>query len=206
MIFGGLPGAISAVGTGRFMSTGACGGLISTALMFCAERLLDGGRHVAEPGFGRLGVGGRRCRRGTGRAGDRDLHGGGATDEHRFGAARDRTIRRRRRPGLRPRTTAPRAVGLLGPDAGRCAGQVRGGQRDHRERGVLVDFADRLAAAEPGQRLLGQLRCSADGARHAHPAGRRSPTAGSRRRRDRGEQDRRRGATALHGLMLRMCQ
>ena len=74
-------------GRQRQRSTGACGGLISTALMFCAKRLLDVGGHVAE----RRASGRRRRRsghRGIGRAGDRDLHRGGAADEHRFGAVR----------------------------------------------------------------------------------------------------------------------
>ena len=60
------------------------------------------------------------------------------------------------RLGFVPR--APRAVGFLGTDLRRGAGQVFGGQRNHRERGVLVDLADGLAAAEPGQRLLSELR------------------------------------------------
>ena len=52
------------------------------------------------------------------------------------------------------------------------------GQRDHRERGVLVDLADRLAATEVGQRLLDELRASAARGPGRHRTGRRrSPTA-----------------------------
>ena len=36
MMLGGWPGIVTADGSGK-VSTGACGGLISTALMFCAN-------------------------------------------------------------------------------------------------------------------------------------------------------------------------
>src|SRR4029077_20701595 len=36
MMFGGCPGTVTAEGSGK-VSTGACGGLMSTALMFCAN-------------------------------------------------------------------------------------------------------------------------------------------------------------------------
>ena len=75
---------------------------------------------------------------------------------------------------------------------------------DHGERGVLVDFADRLTATETRQRLLHQLRPIPPRLLPGQAVDR--PRQDHNGRRDRGEQDRRRWASARHGLMLRMCQ
>ena len=171
-----------------------------------AERLLYVGGDVAKSRLGGFGISTWPGRCGTGGTRDGDLHRGGAPDEHRLGAARARGVGTHpfQRLGLVPRP--PCAVGLLGPDARGGSGEVLRGERDHRERGVLMDLADRLAAAEPGQRLLRHLRRLES--RSLIVAGQAvdRPRQHDDRRRDGGKEHRRRRTAARHGLMLRMCQ
>ena len=90
MMFGGTPAAITAVGAGMFRSTGDWGGLISTALMFCAKGCSTVAGTYPSPGLAASVPGGGAVTAAPVRTGDRDLHGGGAADEYRFGAARTR--------------------------------------------------------------------------------------------------------------------
>ena len=172
------------------------------------ERLFDGGRACSR---GRASaVSGCDCCGAdapcAARPGHRDLHGGGEADEHRFGAARSPTIRRRRPSRFSASYQGPQEPsGLLRPHPRRRAAQVRGGQRDERERCVLVNLANRLTAADAGQWLLSQP--SLVGERASVVTGRRAlhrPRQYHHGRRDRGEQHRR-CTTGRHGLMLRMC-
>ena len=167
------------------------------------QRLFRGGRDVAQAG-GRRGLrrDGLRC---AGRAADRDLHRRGFADEYGIGAARTRcravVARREQCLGLVPR--APRAVGVPGADPRGGAGEVSAGQRDHGKRCGLADFADRDAAAEADQRLLGEVGVAVPG--RLLPMFARRPRQDDHGRRDGGEQHRRRGAAGRHHPMLRMC-
>ena len=124
---------------------------------------------------------------------------------------------RARRPGVEPRPPeleqrlgliprAPRAVGMPGADPGGGAGEVSAGQRHHGKRCGLADFADRDAAAEADQRLLGQLGITGAGLLIPVSGGRAGrPRQDDDGRCDRGEQQRRRGTAGRHHPMLRMC-
>ena len=169
-----------------------------------AKRLLDVGGHVAE-----ARLGGSGCRRGRRRA------PGGSRRSAPWWCGRRRPVRcrgrrvsrGRRLRGSRPRTRAPRSRRASWRGPGRRAGQVVGGQRHHRERGVLVDLADRLAAADAGQRLLRELGCRGHAVlvdRRAVPLianGNITAVAAIAVNSSDG-----RGTTTRHGPMLRMCQ
>ncbi|EUA24307.1 hypothetical protein I552_3604 [Mycobacterium xenopi 3993] len=112
-----------------------------------------------------------RRRRRVRRAGNGDLHGRGGADEHRLGAAR--TAWCPDAPSAPPDWSV--SVPYQGPQepsaclaapAPRCRSSPAG-QRDHGKRCGLGDFAHGHAAAQPDQRLLGQV--SARGREGASP-------------------------------------
>ena len=158
-MLGGWPGASAAIGGVQWVSTGACGGLISTAegSAPAAVRRWPGRSRGRSPVRGRCGRGDR----GVGRPGDRDLHrrwcGRRRPGRCRVvrGRPRRRVVRWIRASPRRTRVPSRRRACLARTRAEVPVRSVAG-ERDHRERGVLADLADRLAAADAGQRLLGQ--------------------------------------------------
>ena len=206
MMLGAWPGAVTAAGGSHCASTGACGGLIRTALRFCANGCSALAGHVAEPGPG--GGRGRRSGRGT--------PGGPVTEIWTAVVRPTKTGSVPRGPavsvadaverlGLVP--GAPGAVGLLGADPCRRAGQVRRRERHHGERRVLVYFADGLAAADAGEGPFDDQRCGGLRLIAIGRAPRRTPTATSPRL-PRTAENSSDGSVAAgqHGLMLRMGQ